>query len=84
MIEHPMIARVPVGAVFEHYKGKKYKVLGVGRHTETLGMCVVYQSLYDSAEFGDRAVWIRPLEMFLETVTMDGREIPRFRLVTGE
>lgn len=76
------IAQVPPGAIFEHYKGKRYKVVGVGRHTETLGMCVVYEALYDSAEFGDHAIWIRPLDMFLETVVIDGKEVPRFRPVS--
>jgi hypothetical protein len=82
--EDLLICRVPTGATFEHYKGKRYKILGVGRHTETLGMCVVYQSLYDCKEFGDHAVWVRPLEMFLETIVIDGKEMPRFRRVDNE
>jgi hypothetical protein len=80
-MENEGIDKVVPGALFEHYKGKEYKILGVGRHSETLEMCVIYQALYDSPEFGDRATWIRPLEMFLETVSIDGKEIPRFRLV---
>lgn len=76
-----MIEKVPVGAIFEHYKGKKYKVHAVVRNTETLGLCVVYESLYNCPEFGDHALWVRPLEMFLETVVIDGIEVPRFRLV---
>jgi hypothetical protein len=82
--EEQAIAKVPKGALFEHYKGKKYQVLGVARHTETLKMCVVYQALYDSPQFGDYAVWVRPLEMFLETVVVEGKEIPRFRLITQD
>ncbi len=78
--ENLLIAKVPTGALFEHYKGKRYKILGVARHTETLEMCVVYQALYDSPEFGD--VWVRPLEMFLENVTIDGEEKPRFRMLS--
>ena len=79
--ENTLIARVPIGALFEHYKGKKYKILGVARHTETLQMCVVYQALYDSSEFGDHAIWVRPLEMFLENVMIGGVEKPRFKLL---
>lgn len=79
--EHAMVEQVPPGAIFEHYKGKRYKILGTARHTETLGLCVVYQSLYDDLTFGDHAVWVRPLEMFLETVTINGQEMPRFRQV---
>ena len=79
--ENSLIAKVPTGTLFEHYKGKKYKILGVARHSETLEMYVVYQALYDSPEFGDHAVWVRPLEMFLENVTIDGVEKPRFRML---
>ena len=79
--ENILVAKVPPGALFEHYKGKKYKILGVARHTETLEMCVVYQSLYNDPKFGDHAVWVRPLEMFFESVAIDGKEVPRFRLI---
>lgn len=82
--ENQLTAKVPVGAIFEHYKGKKYKILGTGRHSETLGLCVIYQALYNTSDFGDHSVWIRPLEMFLETVLIDGKEKPRFRLITKE
>jgi hypothetical protein len=82
--ENQLIAEVPTGAVFEHYSGKKYKILGVGRHSESLGLCVIYQGLYDCPTFGANPVWIRPLEMFLETVVINGKEQPRFRLLTGD
>jgi hypothetical protein len=82
--EEQATAKVPKGALFEHYKGKRYRVLEVARHSETLKMCVVYQALYDSPQFGDRAVWVRPLEMFLETVVIEGKEIPRFRLISED
>jgi len=29
-------------AEYEHYKGQKYKVLSVGRHSETLEELVIY------------------------------------------
>ncbi len=79
--ENELDARVPTGAIFEHFKGKRYKILGTARHSETLELCVVYQALYDEPTFGDHAVWVRPLEMFLETVTINGQKIPRFRPV---
>jgi hypothetical protein len=75
---------VEEGALFEHYKGKKYKVLGLARHSETLDMCVVYQALYDSSEFGDHAVWVRPLAMFEESVVVQGKEVPRFRRISED
>jgi hypothetical protein len=82
--ENQMIARVPLGAIFAHYKGGKYKILGVGRDSEILGLCVIYQALYDSSDFGDHAVWIRPLEMFFERVAFNGKEIARFELISGD
>lgn len=62
---------------YEHYKGKHYEVLvGVVRHSETLEELVLYRQLY-----GDRALWVRPVKMFLETVVVGGKEMLRFRLV---
>ncbi len=42
--------------IYEHYKGKKYRVLGISRHSETLEELVVYQALYVSKEFGRNAL----------------------------
>ena len=65
---------VVIGGKYEHYKGKPYRVLAIARHSETLEEMVVYQQLY-----GEEGVWVRPLGMFLETVEVDGKVIPRFR-----
>ena len=62
---------------YRHYKGGEYEVLFEARHSETEEPLVVYRALY-----GERGHWVRPKEMFLETVTVDGREQPRFALVT--
>jgi len=64
------------GTVYEHYKGPRYKIVGVARHSETLEELVVYQALY-----GEGGIWVRPLAMFLETVVVNGKAQPRFRLV---
>lgn len=61
---------------YRHYKGKEYLVLGVARHSETEEELVVYRLLY-----GDFGLWVRPRAMFLETVVIDGRTIPRFSYV---
>jgi len=55
-----------------------YRVFGVGRHTETMEEVVLYQSLYNDEQFGSNALWVRPLAMFLETVTIAGKVVPRF------
>lgn len=66
---------------YQHFKGQFYKVIGIARHSETNEEFVVYQALYDSQEFGNNALWIRPKSMFLETVEKDGKQVPRFRFV---
>lgn len=68
--------------VYRHYKGKLYEVIGIANHSETLEPIVVYQALYDTKEFGNHALWVRPLEMFLETVDIDGKVQPRFEFVS--
>ena len=68
--------------VYRHYKGQRYEVLGVARHSETEEEFVVYRALY-----GDRGLWIRPLTMFTESVEKDGVSVPRFSRIdesTGE
>jgi hypothetical protein len=64
---------------YRHYKGKDYSVLGVARHSETGEELVVYRQ-----EYGDRSLWVRPLEMFRETVMVEGQELPRFRFLGAE
>jgi len=61
---------------YKHYKGNEYEVIGVAKHTETLEEFVVYRALY-----GDRDLWVRPLEMFTEEVEFEGRLVPRFEYV---
>ncbi len=71
---------IPLGK-YRHYKGHEYKVIGVGRHRETLEELVVYQALYKSPEFEPGQIWLRPVTMFLETVVVDGIERPRFEYI---
>ena len=63
------------GQIYRHYKGNLYKVLGVARHSESLEELVVYECLYEN-DLG--TLWVRPLEMFLETLIVDGKEVLRF------
>ena len=58
---------------YRHYKNKEYEVLGIARHSESEEEMVVYRTLY--GEFG---LWVRPLSMFVETIEINGRFIPRF------
>jgi len=40
---------------------------------------IVYQGLYNSKEFGNKPIWIRPKRSFQDNVIMNGKEVPRFR-----
>ncbi len=64
---------------YQHYKGKTYKVIGIARHSETLGELVVYQGEYSCKEFGKNPIFVRPLKMFQETVTIENQKQPRFK-----
>ena len=63
----------------QHYKGNEYTVLGLARHSETHEELVVYRQEYD-----DHGLWVRPRKMFMETVTVDDKEVPRFRYLGNE
>lgn len=66
--------------IYQHYKGNLYRVIRDSvRHSETVEEMVLYQALYNSPEFGRNAFWVRPQEMFLENVVIDGVSVPRFR-----
>jgi len=66
---------------YQHFKGQFYEVIGEGKHSETLENLVFYRALYDSPEHGNRALWVRPKEMFLGTKEVDGQEVLRFKYV---
>lgn len=74
------MAEVKLGK-YKHFKGKFYEVVGVARHSETLEELVVYKALYNSEEFGNNALWLRPKMMFLEKVEVDSKMVPRFEYI---
>ena len=63
---------IPVGR-WRHFKGNEYEVLGIAKHSETLEPLVVYRALY-----GSGGLWIRPAEMWNETVERNGKSVQRF------
>jgi hypothetical protein len=68
-----------INGLYKHYKGNNYKVLHVAKHSETLEELVVYQALY-----GEHGVWVRPLDMFLESIEKDNKVIKRFAYVGAD
>jgi hypothetical protein len=59
--------------LYQHYKGGRYRALSVVRHSESLAPMVLYQP-----EAGDGTLWVRPFEMFVGQVEIDGVLQPRF------
>ncbi len=85
-----------VGGFYYHYKhdpakgfnSHAYEIINFGHHTEVEGLkesaMVIYAPLY--AEAGvykeGKHFDVRPLSMFLESVTKDGKTFSRFTLIT--
>jgi hypothetical protein len=61
---------------YRHFKGNEYEVIGIAKHSETLAPMVVYKALY-----GDGDIWVRPYEMWNETITRDGKTFQRFTFI---
>ena len=71
--------RLPKKGFYRHFKGGEYELLYIARHSETDEPMVIYRALHPGAETPDgEGVWVRPLSMWTETVTRDGRRVPRF------
>lgn len=91
--------KTPELGFYYHYKHQPdgpvnnyaYEVMGVGFHTEDDcrpedAVMVVYRPLYtDAAVYkAGKAFDLRPLKMFMESVTKDGKTFPRFTKITDE
>jgi hypothetical protein len=65
--------------LYKHSKsGKMYRVHGIAKHSETLEDLVVYETLYENPL---SKLWIRPKEMFLEDIELNGKNVPRFEYI---
>jgi len=65
--------------VYRHYKDKLYAVMGTVKHSETEETLVLYAPM--GQEAGEAQLWVRPLDMFTETVTTANGQVPRFAFV---
>ena len=69
---------IKIGHRYKHFKGNEYLVLYIAKHSETLEEYVVYQALY-----GEKEIWIRPLDMFLGQKEINGNVVDRFTEIIG-
>lgn len=76
----------PPTGVYEHYKStpqnrRYYQLIGFARHTETEEILALYIPLYVIPEHTGLRFQVRPLDMFMEDVEMDGKTTPRFKYI---
>ena len=84
--------KVPEKGYYYHYKhdtkgvfnNYSYEVIGIGRNTEEETFTVLYRPLYENDWLKPADYQSRPLEMFLETITKNGKTMPRFWKITDE
>ena len=68
--------------VWRHYKGGYYHVLGIGQHSESEELMVVYVSLTSTLGLTGPRLHVRPLVMWRQVVTTpEGKQCPRFTYV---
>ena len=67
--------QIPLG-IYRHYKGNQYEVIGFAKHSETLEDMVIYKALY-----GERGIWVRPINMWNNLIEVDGKTVKRFEYV---
>jgi len=66
---------------YHHHKGNEYEVIGIARDSETLEEVVVYKALYNSNDFGNNTLWVRKKDNFLSKVTVNGKNVSRFKYI---
>lgn len=69
------MSKPKIGAIYQHYKGEKYRVIGIAKHSKTLEEFVIYEALYDNPK---SKLWVRPVELFVGEVEWEGKKVNRF------
>lgn len=62
--------------IYQHFKGKRYELIGIAKHSESLEEMVVYRALY-----GDMDLWVRPAAMWEEIIEYNGKMVQRFTFI---
>ena len=70
---------VVIGGLYNHFKGNIYRVVCIAKHSESIEQMVIYQDVSD-----ETLTWVRPYDMFVENVFVNGGERPRFKYIGNE
>lgn len=77
MESHIAHDKLKPGQVWRHYKGKHYKILVLGKHSETDEVLAAYQRQEDGH------VFFRPIDLFFDEVVWEGKTVPHFVLINA-
>ena len=68
--------------VYQHYKGGKYLVTGLAKHTETMEDIVICICLYENKR-SNQHMWARPLSEFGIEKEINGKKVINFEYIGG-
>jgi len=66
---------------YKHFKGTIVEVIGIALHSETMEEMVVYNHPDPIKGKNANTLWVRPKKMFLDNVTKENYEGPRFTYI---
>lgn len=82
----------PSNGFYRHYKHNPekgfndyvYEVIGIALHSEEKVYMVAYRPVYSNTYLAPANFSVRPLDMFMENVEINGKTLPRFEHITDE
>lgn len=70
--------------IYKHYKWNLYEVFYFAKNSDTLEEFVVYKALYDSIEFWNNAIWVKPKNLFFQQIEHNWLLLPRFEYISSK
>lgn len=75
------MTEIKPGQIYKHFKGDTYKIITLAKSSETMEWLVVYERLTNTVH-SDWRTYVRPLDMFQESVEVNGKKVSRFELLS--